>query len=276
MPMMQLVDKNWLQTARKVTKELGPILDMIEPKMPVSKMLSKVTDIPDPKKTSKVLAKWFKDNPDARLVGSTVEYLHTGKYVPHDIDMGAENPWKAGDDLAKNIENSTGIKVNVSKDTLRDGKKSARLEWVNKKGETIEMANIKELDDSYATHVVDGIRMETPASQLERTLKRMEDQFSGKGYMRFERFLRSAGHPVELGTGAKAPSWAAIEKMRIKGWKNTVTDIFNKDLKLSKRVDAAESVSPHMADEVKDLAKTEDAIDKLSDQHKSISKNKKN
>jgi len=276
MPMMQLVDKNWLQTAREVTKELGPILDMMTPKMSAQKMLSKVTDIPDPAKTSKVLAKWFQDNPDARLVGSTVEYLYTGKYVPHDIDMGAKDPWKAAKSMAKDIEDSTGVKINISKDKLRDGKKSARLEWTNKHGETIEMANIKELDDSYATQVIDGIRMETPASQLERTLKRMEDQFSGKGYMRFQRFLKSTGHDIDLGIGAKAPSWAAIEKLRIKGWKNTVTDIFNKDLKLNKRVDAAENISPHLADEVKELSKAENTIDKLNDQHKTLSKQKKN
>ncbi len=254
-PYMQIVDKNWLSTARAATEELKPIMDMLTPKMSVEKMLSKVTDIPQGKKSASVIADWFRANPDARLVGSTVEYMHTGKHVPHDIDMGAPNPAKAAEDLAKKIQDATGqeIKVHVSDDG------SSRLSWVDKKGNTVEMANIKATGD-YPTRVVDGVRMETPAAQLERTLKRMEDAFDGKGYMRFERFIRSAGHEVDLGIGAKPPTWQQIEKLRIKGWKNTITDIFNKDLRIERRMEAAESISPNVADDVADLASDEKAL----------------
>jgi len=266
MPMMQVVDDNWLKTARETTKELGPLLDQITPKMSVEKMLSKVTDIPNPKKSAKAIAEWFRNNPDARLVGSTVEYLHTGKHVPHDIDMGAAKPWVAAESLAKEIENATGSKILVTKN--KNG--SARLEWYNKNGEKMEMGNIWPISDKYSTTIVDGVRIETPSAQLERALSRMEDTFSGKGYQRFERYIRSAGHKVDLGIGGKAPSWHQIEALRIKGWKNTITDIFNKDMRLSRRLKAAEKASPYLVDDVAELSTTEKKIDDIAKQKQSV------
>lgn len=279
-PMMQVVDKNWLNIAKQTTAEMKPILDQLEPKMSVKQMLTKVVDLPSKEifstkgirvtstrareKLAESLVKWFKDNPDARLVGSTVEYLHTGKHVPFDIDMGAPNPWKAADELAGTVKRETGIDIDVIKN--KDG--SARLEWTTKDGVRTEMGNIKKSDDSFDTKVVDGVRMETMESQLERTLMRMEAEFSGKGYIRFRRILSSVGKDVDLGIGAKPPTWIQIEKMRVRGWKNTITDMFNKDLKLDKRLEAARSVDDNLETEVRQLAAGEKHVDDLAGEKK--------
>lgn len=268
MPMMQLVDKKWLETVRETTKELGPVLDLMKPKMSVEKMLSKVTDIPNAKKTAPIIAEWFRKNPDVRMVGSTVEYIHTGKYVPHDIDMGATNPIEAAKSLAKDIEGKTGINIKVAKN--KDG--TARLEWIDKDGLRIEMANIRHLDDTYETKLIDGVRLETPAAQLQRTLKRMESEFAGKGYVRFERYLRSAGQKVDIGIGAKAPSILDIERLRLRGWRNTVSDIFNKDLRLDKRLEAARKLSPYIEDDVSEMARAEKQISELLEEQRKLDK----
>lgn len=256
-PILQVVKNDWLAESQRITRALkGGRLEALKPKMTVAEMLKDVQDIPKAKKSAAAIMAWFKKNPKARMVGSTVEYLFTGKHKPNDLDMGAPNPAKAAKELAAEIKKASGMKVRVS--VREDG--SAMLDWYDKKADTWrEMANIKHLGE-YPTTTVNGVTMETPGSQLSRTLTRMEAEFGGKGYARFQRYVESLGGEVDIGIGGKAPSLRQALRLKAYGVKNTIRDIFKAGLSKSTRQNLAKTMDPELADDVKALARFEERL----------------
>ncbi|MGI2336890.1 MAG: hypothetical protein ACRKGH_09685 [Dehalogenimonas sp.] len=254
-PLFQVVSKDWFERSLAVTRELKGKAATMQPKMTVEKMLSKVTDLPNAKETAPKIAEWFRTNKDARLVGSTVEYLYLKKNVPHDIDMGVRNPEKAAKELARIINNTGKTDIDVKVALNKDG--TARLEYVDpKSGLKIEIANIKRIGQ-YKTTEVDGVRIEKLESQIDRTLSRMVDEFGGKGYERFNRLASSMGSKADIGIGAKAPSLADLYKLKARGVANTVRDIFKKGLTKEERLAAIKRTAPDLYDEAAAVMKME-------------------
>lgn len=254
-PLFQVVSKDWFEKSLAITRELKGKAATMQPKMTVEKMLSKVTDLPNAKEAAPKIAEWFRTNKDARLVGSTVEYLYLKKNVPHDIDMGVRNPEKAAKELARIINNTGKTDIDVKVALNKDG--TARLEYVDpKSGLKKEIANIKRIGQ-YKTTEVDGVRIEKLESQIDRTLSRMVDKFGGKGYERFNRLASSMGSKADIGIGAKAPSLADLYKLKARGVANTVRDIFKKGLTKEERLAAIKRTAPDLYDEAAAVMKME-------------------
>ncbi len=246
-PMMQLARKDWLEASKQLTADLARTSATMKPRKTIVETLSAIRDIPKAKKAAPVIAQWFRENPDARLVGSTVEYTYTGKFKPNDLDMGVRDPIAAADEIARRVKKATGIDVEVAKNS--DG--TARLEWVNK-GVKTEMANVKGLGD-YPTTIIDGVRLETPGAQLTRGMERMEAEFGGKGYARFARFAKSMGGEVDLGIGARPPTYAQLRVMQARGMWNTVRDIFVKNMSKEKQLALVSKIAPDLEDEARQV-----------------------
>jgi hypothetical protein len=257
-PLMQVVSKDWLEKSKAITLALQGKAKALKPQMSIERMLSRVKDLPKPKKAAPAVAAWFRRNPQARLVGSTVEYLYTTKFRPADLDMGVPNPAKAAKGLAGEIEKATGVKVkvNIRKD------KTAMLEWFDKKqGLWRAMANVKR-PGKYETAVVGGVRVETLGSQAARTLARMESEFGGKGYARFARLARALGEDADIGIGAKPPTLKQLLELKARGIGNTVRDIFIKGLTKKTRLARTAEIAPDLTGEVKAMMRVEERLAK--------------
>ncbi len=266
-PALQLVTKDWFLRVQEATRVAGIQAAKLQPKMAIVGMLSAVQSLPKAKNVAPYIAEWFRNNGDARLVGSTVEYLYLGKNKPHDIDMGASNPGRAANEIADLIRSHSGEQVRVALN--KDG--TARIEWLNKKQSLWEeVANVKYPSDKYATTTIEGVRLETPASQLARTVARMEDDFGGKGYARWARFARALGGDIDIGIGAVPPSTSTLRGLQARGIWNTVRDIFVPGLTKERRVQSLAEIAPDLKPAAEQLVTAEDRVNALRRQYTAL------
>ena len=264
MPMLQIVSKEWFEKSKLITQQVKELSKTTKPKVSVEEMFSVVEDLPKAKKVSPKLVEWFRNNKNARLVGSTVEYIYTAKYKPGDIDMGVLNPRKAANELSDIIRKEAGVDIKVINNS--DG--TARLEYLDKKsGMVKEIANIKYADKEYDTVVINGVRMETPSAQIERNYKRMMDEFGGKGYVRWERFGKALGGDIDIGIGAKPPSSLALRKIQARGIWNTVRDMFIPALTKDRRLKAVEELAPDLVSDARKVFASEDRVNELRSEY---------
>ncbi len=261
MPMLQMASKDWFEKSKTITQSLKSLASKATPKMTPEDVLANIKNIPDAKTAAPLIAQWFRNNPDARLVGSTVEYLYTAKYIPADIDMGARNPARAAREIADIIERQSGVKVRVPLN--KDG--TARIEWFSKKADGwVEAANVKNIGKGYSSSLIKGVRFETPSAQVERTYTRMMDEFGDKGYTRWKRYGEAlGGGTIDIGIGAKPPSRLALRKLQARGIWNTVRDLFVPTLTLEKKLDIVDDIAPDLKNSVKNLSTAEDRIESL-------------
>ncbi|MDD5095824.1 MAG: hypothetical protein PHV74_15845 [Dehalococcoidia bacterium] len=119
----------------------------------------------------------------------------------------------------------------------------------------------------FETSVVQGVNMQTPQSQLGRAFKRLEQQFGEKGAARFPQYVKALGGEIELGIGAKPPTFRQLTALKAKGVRNTARDIFVKGLSKDRRIAAAAEVAPDLEKDAAklldlegDLAKAEQAL----------------
>jgi hypothetical protein len=111
---------------------------------------------------------------------------------------------------------------------------------------------------------VEGIRVQTPKSQLDRLLVRMEEEFGGKGYSRFYRFAKTIGGEPDIGIGAKPPTLQQLTKLTNQGIYNTIRDIFVRGLSKETRLKALEEVAPDLKPEAQQMLKMERELDRLT------------
>ena len=245
-PLMQVVDKDWFNKSMQITKEIQAA-DIIPTPMPLKNALQSVKNIP-PKAVNPLLA-WLKNHKEAHIIGSAGETVFTkGKIKAIDLDIAVPNPEKVVGELT-DILKTSGKQV-------RNNGKSVIEVYNNKKGLWEKAIDISPLDwaksNGLKTTNVDGVKVQTPASQVSNLLTRMADNFEGKGYSRFVRYVKALGKDVDLGIGAKPPTFKDMIKLKSYGAYNTVRDIFVKGL-TKETVSRVNAMAPDLEPQTKAL-----------------------
>jgi len=252
-PLLQIVDHDWFEKSMAITRAINKENPLPEA-MDLEKALKTVKNLP--KKSVKELLAWLKKNKQARVLGSFSETVFTkGKIKANDIDIAVPEPKKVIDELT-DIMRRGGVQAR------NDGKKV--VEILNDKGIWVKAIDVDPLDwavkEGLKTKVVQGINIQTPASQMNMLLKRMTDEFGGKGYARWYRYGRALGKDIDLGIGAKPPTFKDLMGLKARGAYNTIRDIFVQGLVKEDSIGKVAAIAPDLTNEARAAARMEEAL----------------
>jgi hypothetical protein len=285
MPVMQLVTKEWFQQALTVSRELAkyptPALDSVK----LSKVLVGTENIP--KKSVPELITWLRQNREATLAGSASEMVFSnGKIVAKDWDIVVPKPNRLmGNEIANIIMRTSGKRTrvavtprNIVVEVLDKGlwKKAVDIDSVSDL--TASWKDLPAGLAGFGYKTIDGVNVQTPASQMTGLFDRMSRDFTGKGYSRWYRYASALRGEFDIGIGAKPPSQAALRRIQARGPWNTVRDIFVPVLQKirydkietlteaskANRIAAAKAIAPDLAGDVRKLISAEERILELA------------
>ncbi len=290
MPVMQLVSKEWFNQALAISRELAkyptPAMDSID----LVKILKNTENIP--KKSVSELLDWLRKHRGATLAGSGSEMVFSnGKIVAEDWDIVVPNPDRLmGNELASIITRTSGKqtkviprKGNIIVEVLDKGLWKKAIDIDSLKDLTASWEKLPEGLAVFGYRTINGVNIQTPASQMTGLFDRMSKDFAGKGFSRWYRYASALRGEFDIGIGAKPPSRLSLRKLQARGIWNTVRDIFVPVLEKvtyekieplssaekAKRIAAASEIAPDMVDDVKKLIKAEDRIIELARKYRS-------
>lgn len=236
-PVMQIVQDDWFEVARKITDVAAGEASKLKPGNP-RKLFKEI--LGSDKAADEVMA-WVKKN-DGHLIGSGVEQIFSdGAIKAKDLDIAVANPPKQVEELLEIIKRNSKYEVrlggsmegNAVIERLKGGiwQKVIDLDPLEFATEELKIATKDPgvfITKTPEFKIVDGIKVMSPESQLYMIFDRMAKKgFADKGYARWERLSRFVGaQPDKIGIGAKPPTAAALIKLKIQGEYNMLKDIF--------------------------------------------------
>jgi len=267
-PVMQLAEKDWFEKSLRLTQELGGKPTTFKPFNTAREALKHVENFPQ-ESAEKYLAYMRAHRKDVGWYGGITEGLGT-----KDIDTFAKNPKKAAQEIYDVLKASAKPKRQIY---LKSGKDSVVIGMV-KDGIEIKVTEIhspawlkKPLGQGlkpFETSIVDGVRVQTPQSQLTRLFSRMIEEFGGKGYARWNRLARAMGGDIDLGIGAKAPTSKQLMEMKAQGIWNTVRDIFVPALTKETRLANTTKIAPDLEADTKAMLGLEERMAKAGREYR--------
>ena len=255
-PVMQLASEDWFGKSLQLTRDLSGRPTSFKPFTTAGEALRKVANFPQ--ESAEAYLNYMRANSkDVGWYGGIVEGLGT-----HDIDIFARDPTKAAKEIYQVIDKS----AKPNRQVYLEGSHIGMV----KDGVVVKIADVQPLSRVQAplgrglmpfeTRIIDGVRVQTPQSELTRLFSRMAEEFGGKGYARWDRLARAMGGDVDLGIGAKPPTLRQLIELKARGVWNTVRDIFVQGLEKKTKLATVGEVAPDLEPDAKALFELEDRL----------------